>query len=149
MKWIPPDDFQGNALHFTLLFFANHHRPLLAIPFGIANRGRSLSLGFHFVHSRHEEDFCESEAINRVLRDLEHKRLVSIHARGIADCLPVRDRPKCPTPRGCDQVLCHFDCPLTVHASIRAAPEEVLTPMSLLKSGLLWTRFGDQLAFTY
>jgi len=41
------------------------------------------------------------------------------------------------------------DCPLTVHASIRAAPEAVLTLMSLLKSGLLSTRFGDQLAFTY
>jgi hypothetical protein len=38
---------------------------------------------------------------------------------------------------------------LRVHASIRAAPEEVLTLMSLLKSGLLWTRFGDQLAITY
>jgi hypothetical protein len=47
------------------------------------------------------------------LCDLEHKRLISIHARGIAVNLPVRDRPKCPTLRGCDQVLCHFDCPLT------------------------------------
>src|SRR5208282_5023482 len=53
-KWIPPDDFQGDALRSTLLFFVNEHLPLLASPFGIALRGRSLSLGFYFVHSRHE-----------------------------------------------------------------------------------------------
>jgi hypothetical protein len=38
----------------TLLCFANDHRPLLASPFGIAHRRRSPSLGFYFVHSRHE-----------------------------------------------------------------------------------------------
>ena len=52
---------------------------LLAGPFGLDPLGRSLSLGFYFVHSRHEQDFCEREAINRLLRDLKHKRP---HANG-------------------------------------------------------------------
>ena len=58
----------------TLLCFANNDRSLLAGPFGIAHRGRSLSLGFYFIHSRHEQDFCERKAMNCVRRDLEHKR---------------------------------------------------------------------------
>lgn len=60
-------------------------------------RGRSPSFGFYFIHSRHEQDFCESKAMNRVLRDLEHKRLILMDARVIAVCLPDRDRPKFPT----------------------------------------------------
>jgi hypothetical protein len=32
---------------------------------------------------------------------------------------------------------------------MRAAPEKMLTIMSLLKSGLPWNRFGEQLAITY
>jgi hypothetical protein len=44
--------------------------------------------------------------------------------------------------------LRHVACPLTVNASIRAVPEKMLAAMSLLKSGLLWNRFGDQLAIT-
>jgi hypothetical protein len=65
--------------------------------------------------------------------------LILMDARDIAGCVPVRVAPKCPTPRGCDQVLRHIACPLTVNASIRAAPEEMLTFMSLLRSGLLGT----------
>ena len=45
-------------------------------------------------------------------------------------------------------MLRHIACPLTVNASIRAAPEKMLTFMSLLKSGLRWNRFGDQLAIS-
>jgi hypothetical protein len=66
----------------------------------------------------------------------------------IAGCVPVRVAPKLPDTVGCDQVLRHIACPLTVNASIRAVPERMLPLMSLLKSGLLWGRFGDWLAIT-
>jgi hypothetical protein len=45
-------------------------------------------------------------------------------------------------------ISCHVGCPVTVNASIRAAPERMLIFMSLLKRGLPQKRFGDQLAST-
>ena len=46
----------------TLLCFANNDRSLLAGPFGIAHRGRSLSLGFYFIHSRHRAGFLREKS---------------------------------------------------------------------------------------
>jgi len=34
-----------------------------------------FALGFHLVNRRHQEDFCQREALNRVGRDLEHNCL--------------------------------------------------------------------------
>lgn len=95
-KWIPPDDVQGYALLSTLLFSLTTIARSWRVLSGSDPLGRSLSLGFYFVHSRHEQDFCESEAINRVLRDLEHTRLHS-DAQDIAGYVPVRVTRKCPT----------------------------------------------------
>ena len=56
----------------TLVLLATDDRQLLVDPSGGAPRGRSDSPGFYFIHSRHEQDFCKREAMNRVLRNPEH-----------------------------------------------------------------------------
>jgi hypothetical protein len=63
-------------------------------PSAVAARGRNSSSGFYFVHSRHEQDLRKREAMNRVLRDLEHNRHRPPEL--IAICRPILIPRKCP-----------------------------------------------------
>ena len=84
---ILPHHLQRHNLHSNLLFLANHHGPLLTDTFTPPPRGRIRPLGFYLVNRHHQKDFREREAMNRVVRDLEHNRLL-MHAMNDADCLP-------------------------------------------------------------
>jgi hypothetical protein len=54
------------------MFLGNNHGPLLTATFTPAPCSRIRPLGFILVHRRHQKDFRQREAMNRVVRDLEH-----------------------------------------------------------------------------